>query len=103
LKKTMSDDLQSKATEFVKKVLTVGVGTIFLTEESIRKLVSDFKLPKEVLSGLLDSAANTRKEFLERLSSELVGQIKTSVDLDKVVKEFMTENEIQITIKAKKK
>ena len=26
------DNIQSKATDFVKKVLTVGMGTLFLTE-----------------------------------------------------------------------
>ena len=70
-----NDDLQSKAADFVKKALTVGVGAIFLTEESLRGLVSEIKLPKEILTGILDSGARTRNEFLSKLSTELIEKI----------------------------
>ena len=50
-------------TDLMKKMLTVGVGTLFLTEESLRGLVSEIKLPKELLGGVLESANKTRKEF----------------------------------------
>jgi len=95
------DDLQSKASEFVKKILTVGIGTIFLTEESIRKLVTDFKLPKELLGGLLDSASKTKKDFIESFSKEIVAQLKTSVDPQKLTQELIENNEFEITIKVK--
>lgn len=96
-----NDDLQSKATDFVKKILTVGVGTIFLTEESIRKLVTDFKLPKELLGGILESAVKTKKDFLENFSKEVVTQLKSSVDPNRLVQELVENNEFEITIKVK--
>jgi hypothetical protein len=57
------DELQNKATEMMKKVLTVGVGAFFLTEEALRGLVSEFKLPKELLTAVLDSAGNLAMNF----------------------------------------
>ena len=51
------DDPKSGLTDMVKKVLAVGIGAAFLTEESIRNTVKDFKLPKEILNGLLQGAA----------------------------------------------
>src|SRR5690606_9989416 len=66
------EDLQSKAADLVKKVLTVGVGAIFLTEESVRALVSEFKLPKELLTGILSTANKTRHEFLSKLSTDIL-------------------------------
>ena len=45
-----------KAMDFAKKLLTVGMGTAFLTEEALRALVTEFKIPKELIGGLLESA-----------------------------------------------
>jgi len=94
-----NDDLQSKATDFVKKILSVGVGTIFLTEDALRTMVTDFKLPKELLTGLLQSANNTRKEFLQNLSHEVLETVMSRVDTAKVMAEFFSQNEIDIKIK----
>ena len=98
-----SDDKSSRATDFVRKILTVGVGTIFLTEESIRSLVQDFKLPKELLAGILDSAAKTKQDFMENFSKEIVTRIQSSIDTKKLVNEVLAENEFEFTVKLKVK
>lgn len=95
----MADDLQSKATEMVKKILTVGVGAIFLTEESLRSMVSEFKLPKEFLTGLLESAGKTKSEFLSKLSSDVLDRIMTRVDAQALVQEILSKNEIELQLK----
>ena len=97
----MADDLQSKATDFVKKLLSVGVGTIFLTEEAMRTMITEFKLPKELITGLLSSANNTRKEFLQNLSHEVFENVMSRVDSAKLVQEFFAKNEIDLQIKVK--
>ena len=103
----MSDDIQSKAAELMKKVLTVGVGAIFLTEESLRGLVSEFKLPKELLTAILESANKTKSEFLRTMSDEVIARVMEKVDLSELLKEIVTQNEIQlemtIRLKPKKK
>lgn len=93
------ENLQSKATDFVKKVLTVGMGTLFLTEESLKGLVSEFKLPKELLGGILESANKTRREFLGNLSQELIQRVSEKVDARELVKEVLDKNEIEISMK----
>ncbi|NDD91744.1 hypothetical protein EBZ37_06640 [bacterium] len=93
------ENLQSKATDFVKKVLTVGMGTLFLTEESLKGLVSEFKLPKELLGGILESANKTRREFLGNLSQELITRVSEKVDARELVKEVLDRNEIEISMK----
>lgn len=94
-----ADDLQSKAAEFMKKVLTVGVGTLFLTEEGLRGLVSEFKLPKEILNAVLESASKTRGDFLKSLSKEVMTKITDKVDPQKLLQEFLCRNEIQLQVK----
>jgi hypothetical protein len=93
------DNIQSKATDFVKKVLTVGMGTLFLTEESLKNMVSEFKLPKELLGGILESANKTRKEFLGNLSQDLMNRVNEKIDVRALVDEILAKNEIEIQMK----
>ncbi len=95
----MSDDLQSKATELVRKLLIVGVGTVFLTEESLRTLISDFKLPKDLIAGILESASKTKNEFLSKLSSDLLDRAMEKVDIQSLVQEILEKNELDLQIK----
>jgi hypothetical protein len=95
----MADDLKSKAAELVQKVLTVGVGSIFLTEQSLRSLFSELKLPKEMLSGVLDSASKTKNEFLAKLSSDMLERVSDKIDVQALVRETLEKNEIDLHIK----
>lgn len=95
----MADDLQSKAADMMKKVLTLGVGTIFLTEESLRGMVNDFKLPKELIGGILDSAAKTKDEFLKNLSKDVMSKISDKLDPKALIDEFFARNDIDIHMK----
>lgn len=95
----MADDIQSKAADLMKKVLTVGVGTIFLTEESLRNLVNEWKLPKELLTGILDSASKTKNDFFSRLSTDALDRFKDKVDVSKLIQEVLSRNEIELSVK----
>jgi len=94
-----TDDLQSKAGDLVKKVLTVGVGAIFLTEESLRTLVSDIKLPKELLNGILDSAGKSKNEFLTRLSNDILEKVTAKIEPRELLEELLSRNEIEVNLR----
>jgi hypothetical protein len=95
----MADDLQSKAAEMMKKVLTIGVGTIFLTEDTLKTLVADFKLPKELLTGILESAAKTKDEFLGKLSKEVLDRVMEKVDPRTLIEEILAKHEIDVHVR----
>lgn len=96
----MSEEKHSgKASEMMKKLLTVGVGAIFLTEESLRGLISEFKLPKEMMGAILDSAGKTKDDFLQKLSHDVLSQLKNKVDFKELIQELLTKNEIQFQVK----
>lgn len=94
----VSDDIQGKATDWVKKILTVGVGAIFLTEESLRAMVSEMKLPKELITGVLASAQKQKKEFLGKLSSDILEKVMEKMDPQALVKEVLESHEIKVTV-----
>ena len=93
------ENLQTKAAEMMKKVLTVGVSTLFLTEDALRALVSEMKLPKELLTGLLSGANKTKNEFLQSLSQEIMSRVKDKIDPSALVQEILAKNEIEFSIK----
>jgi len=57
--------------EFVKKVAVAGMGALFMTEEGIKGLAGQLKLPKEVLGFILSQAEKTKDEVGRVVSEEL--------------------------------
>lgn len=57
--------------EFVRKVAVAGLGAIFMTEEGIRNLAGQLKLPKEMLGFILTQAEKTKDEVGRVLAEEL--------------------------------
>ena len=95
----MAEDLTSKASDFLKKVLTAGVGAVFLTEESVKALVSEFKLPKEIVVSLIESANRTRREFLQNMSEDVMNRIITKVNVQELLEEFLRKNEVDLHVR----
>jgi hypothetical protein len=95
----VADDLKSKSADLMKKVLTVGVGAVFLTEESLRALVSEWKLPKEVIGAILEGAGKTKNEFMQSLSQDVFSKIVDKVDPLALLTEFLTRNEVELHVK----
>jgi hypothetical protein len=57
--------------DLVRRAVMAGVGAVFLTEEGIRKTVSELKLPKEALGYLTNQADRTRREASRIVRKEL--------------------------------
>jgi hypothetical protein len=57
--------------DFVRRMAWAGLGAVFMSEEGIRRLASQLKLPKEVMGTLLAQAEKT-KDDLGRVVSEEV-------------------------------
>jgi hypothetical protein len=69
------DEVRSGAGGFVpdivRRAVLTGVGALFMTEEGIRNLVSDLKLPKDALAYLLSQADRTRGEVTRVVTQEV--------------------------------
>ena len=88
---------------WAKKLMTVGVGTFFLTEDALKSLVSEFKLPKELVGSLLEGAKGVRKEFMQNFITEVMGRVSDKVDPATVLADFLRKNEVTFEIKVKVK
>jgi hypothetical protein len=102
--KPVSDEQESMgAMSWAKKLMTVGVGTFFLSEEALKTLVAEFKLPKDIVLTMLDGAKNVRKEFMQNVVSEMMGRIQDRVDPGVILADFLKKNEVTFEIKMKVK
>jgi hypothetical protein len=89
------------ALSWAKKLMTVGVGTFFLTEEALKTLVSEFKLPKEIVSSILDGAKGVRAEFMQKVVQEAMGRVSEKMDPAAIVTEILKKNDVTFEIKVK--
>ena len=77
--------LRSVIPELVRKVAVAGLGAVFMTEEGLRNLAGQLKLPKEVLSTVLGQAERTKEEIGRVLSEE----IRRFLQSEKLRNEFL--------------
>lgn len=98
-----SDLHETGVLSWAKKLMTVGVGTFFLTEEALRSLVTEFKFPKEIMGSVLDGAKSVRKEFMQNVVHEMMGKISDKMDPSAVLAEFLRKNEVTFEVKIKVK
>lgn len=93
----MADDIKTQLAEAMKKIVLTGVGTIFLTEETIRSYLTEMKLPKELWSGFLENAQKTKQEFLSTFAKE-AAQVLSRVDIAAEGRKFFDGHKLKINI-----
>lgn len=81
--------------EALKKVITVGIGAAFMTEESIRNYLGEMKMPKEVVNTLLQSANKSKEELMTKVGNEVV-KILSKIDFVKEASRFVEEHKFKI-------
>ena len=89
-----------KITNFVKKALMSGVGAVFMTEESIRNILLEMKLPKSVILSAISQADKTKKEVMQLIANE-VRQFLDNIEADKLIKKIISGsiNKVSASIK----
>lgn len=72
--------------DFMRKAAVAGLGALFTTEEGVRNLVSQLKLPKDMWAFLASGAERTKDEIGRVLSDE----IRRFFQSEKLRQEFLT-------------
>ncbi|MBI2520154.1 MAG: hypothetical protein HYV97_07045 [Bdellovibrio sp.] len=90
--------------DVIKKVVSIGVGAAFMTEDAVRNILSDLPLPKDILSGLVQNAKNAKEDFALSIREELSGHL-AKLDHNKIIDEILRKYdfEVKATISFKKK
>ncbi len=99
------DDLKKSGlsiADIAKKVVAVGVGAAFLTEESIRSALGEVKLPKEILNLVLQNASKTKDIVADQVTKEIV-KLVSKIDFVKEASRFVEDHKFKIEIDITKK
>jgi len=75
--------------ELVKKTFAAGMGAMLNTEEGIRKITKEMRVPKEVAGYLVSTASTTKDEFLRILARE-VREFLQTINLSEEIAKMLT-------------
>jgi len=57
--------------ELIRKLAVAGLGAAVLTEEGLRQLAGQLRLPKDLLGGILSQADKTKEELARIVGDEI--------------------------------
>ena len=89
LPKAVRQRIESFIPELVKKTFTAGMGAVFTTEDQIRRVTKDMKMPKEV-AGYMVNAASSTKDELMRIMAREVREFLQTVNVSEEIAKMLT-------------
>lgn len=95
-----TDDKDKGISDVIKKVVSIGVGAAFMTEDAVKKVLGDLPLPKEIVNGLLKNAQTVKEDFVQSVRAEL-SQHLSKVDPKKLMEEVLENYDIDVQAKVK--
>ena len=95
---------ESGIADVIKKVVSIGVGAAFMTEDAVKNILGDLPLPKDIVTGLVQNAKGAKKEFSDGVRKEF-REYLSKLDLTKLVSNALENYDfnIQATVTLKKK
>jgi hypothetical protein len=87
--------VESWVPELVKKAVAAGMGAVFTTEESIRRITKEMPMPKEVAGYLVNTASSTKDELFRVVARE-IREFLSSVNLSEEIAKMLTTLSFEI-------
>ena len=91
--------LETVIPDLVKRTFYAGLGALFTTEEGIRKIASEFHLPKDVANFLIQQAASSKDEVIRVFAKELrsfLENVNLSGELSKLLTSLSFEIKTEV-------
>jgi hypothetical protein len=85
----------------VRKALVTGLGALFMTEESLRNLVAEMRLPKEATSYLVKQAEAAKAQVVDTVMKEVrhvVESINIGAEIQKILSSMVIEVKTEIRL-----
>jgi len=79
-----------------KKILTLGLGAYFLTEDTVRRYVKDAKIPRDIARSITQNASKGKDELYGYVARELSSFLK-QMDLQQELDRFVRSHKVRIS------
>jgi len=92
--------------DMVKKLILVGIGGVMLTEEAVRKILSELNLSKEIVSLVISQTNKAKDEVVKTVSEEfrqLIKKVNIKKELEKALKDTKIKVQLEIDFESKSK
>lgn len=102
--KDSSDKKNDGIGDVIKRIVSIGVGGAFMTEEAVRKILDDLPLPKDIVSGLIANAKNAKGEFVDGIREEIrtyLSKVDPETLMERLVEKYDIEVEAKLKFKKK--
>jgi hypothetical protein len=81
--------------DLARRALTTGIGSVFLSEESLRSQLAEMKLPKEAMAYVVSQADRTKKDIVNAIARE-TREFLSRLEVDKVLSRAMVGTTVEI-------
>jgi len=98
--------IDSLLPDVVKKMILVSIGGVMLTEEAVRKILSELNISKEIVSLVLSQTNKAKDEVVKTVSEEfrqLLGKVDIKNEIEKVLKDTKIKVQLEIDFESKNK
>jgi hypothetical protein len=81
--------------DIIKRVVSVGIGAAFMTEESVKNVLGDLPIPKDVIAGLVTNAKGAKEDFTKSLREEFRKYL-TKLDTEKLIDYILQNYDVEV-------
>lgn len=93
---TGTDELGLGLGKTLRKLVSAGISSAFLSEETIRAYLADARLPKDLLRLVLQGAQKSKEEITSRVTKE-VSQMLEKVNWSEEASSFLAKHKIRVS------
>jgi hypothetical protein len=91
--------------DVLKKAVLISIGGILLTEETIRKILGELKISKEIVSVIVQQSNKAKDEIVRILSGEfraLLQNVNVKNEIKNMLKDFKVRVQMEVDFESKK-
>jgi hypothetical protein len=92
----VSERIEDENESLTRRILTLGLGAYFLTEDTVRRYVKDAKIPRDIASGIVKNATKGKDELYGFVARELQGFLK-QMDVQAEIDRFVRSHKVRIS------
>jgi len=88
--------------DLLKRGLLAGIGALFMTEDGVKSILGELKLPKEAAQFVINQVSKTKEDLFRMIASEIRGFLDSTNISDELRKAFTGMSlEISTTVRFK--
>ena len=83
--------------DVMKRAFYTGLGAVFLTEDGVRRQMSEMKLPKEVVSYVVNQSNKSKEELFDAIARE-IAKVFAGTEPDELLRNAFTGIKVKMNI-----